>query len=708
VHPVPAILRPGENVWRTERAARAAVLIDAAPFFRAVREALRQAQRNVFIVGWDIDSRMRLVGEDCDPGDGYPTTFAEFLSALVREKPDLTVHLLLWDYSVLYALEREVFPTLALHWNTPRQVRLCLDDEVPIGSSHHQKIIVVDDAVAFSGGLDLTIRRWDTSDHSLDNPQRVDPSGKPYRPFHDVQALVDGNAAAALAELVRARWARASCDFPTEVEPHGDPWPDSVEADLTDIDVGIARTLPEHEDQQEVREVEALFRDSIRSAQRTIYIENQFITCTSVGEELARALRDRPQLEVVMVAPQHYDSWIEARTMRNGRIRFMRMLQDVGVADRVRLVYPKVTDGERVTDTMIHSKIFIADDTLLRVGSANLNNRSMGTDTECDLIFAARNQTQRRAITRIRDKLFGEHCGASSEEVAAALKRSGSLITVADTLSKHGHRLRPIDDGEPDPDEISATIEEVADPPRPLTEIAAKTSLGARLSGLRLTSLGKIAFAAVFVVALTLAWEYTPLSSVANPGAVRAGLAKAAGGVWAPFVVIGCFVTGGLVAFPVLILIAVTAATFGPVLGFLYAALGCLASAMVTYAIGARLGKELLRDLIGPRLDRIRRRIVHSGVIAVAAIRMVPIAPFTFVNLVAGASQIRLHDYLLGTILGMAPGILAMSALGHQVFEMWNNPTIANVALLIAAAVGWIALSIGVQVLVSKFRRADT
>jgi phospholipase D1/2 len=144
------------------------------------------------------------------------------------------------------------------------------------------------------------------------------------------------------------------------------------------------------------------------------------------------------------------------------------------------------------------------------------------------------------------------------------------------------------------------------------------------------------------------------------------------------------------------------------VLGFAYAAAGCLASAIVTYLIGAHLGKDVLRDLLGPRLDRIRRRIVQQGVIAIAAIRLVPVAPFTFVNLVAGASQIRLHDYLLGTILGMAPGILAMSALGHQVFEMWHHPTLANVALLIGAAIGWIALSIGVQVLVSKFRRADT
>src|SRR5918992_2869622 len=140
-----SVLRSGHNVWRIEQADRAAVLIDGAAFFRAVREALRKAQRNVFIVGWDIDSRCRLVGEDCDPQDGLPVTFAEFLSALVRERPELTVHLLLWDYSVVYALERELFPTLALHWSTPRQVQLCLDDHLPVGSSHHQKLIVVDD-----------------------------------------------------------------------------------------------------------------------------------------------------------------------------------------------------------------------------------------------------------------------------------------------------------------------------------------------------------------------------------------------------------------------------------------------------------------------------------------------------------------------------------------------------------------------------------
>ena len=701
------LLRPGKNVWRVEQAPRAAVLIDAAAFFRAVREALCQAQRTVFIVGWDIDSRCRLVGEDCDPHDGLPVAFADFLSAIVRQRPELTVHLLLWDYSVLYALERELFPTLALHWNTPRQVRLCLDDEVPIGSSHHQKIIVVDDAVAFSGGLDLTVRRWDTPDHTLDNPDRVDPAGKPYRPFHDVQALVDGPAAHALAELVRARWAQASCDFPTEIDPLGDPWPRSVEPDLRHVNVGIARTLPSYIERPEVREVEQLFCDSFAQARRTIYIENQFVTCTKVSEQLARTMRRRPELETLIIAPQHYDSWIEARTMRNGRIRFLHMLQDAGVADRVRLLYPQVRDGERVTDTMIHSKICVIDDRLLRVGSANLNNRSMGADTECDLVFEATNGEQRRRIAHVRNKLFGEHCGATAEEIAESLQHTGSIIRTAEQITRNGHSLQPIDDGEPDPDELSAAIEEVADPARPLTDKLMRSGGGMRLSRPQLSTLLKIALAAIVIVALPLIWEYTPLSRLADPDVVRSTLARISASQWAPLAVVGIFVAGGLVAFPVLVLIAVTAATFGPLYGFIYGLAGSLASALVTYLIGRWLGKDLLRDLLGPRLDRIRRRIVNQGVISVAAIRVVPVAPFTFVNLVAGASQIRLHDYLAGTVLGMAPGLIVMSALGHQVFQILTRPTLANVAMLGAAIIGWIAVSIGVQVLVSRLRKAE-
>ncbi len=159
---------------------------------------------------------------------------------------------------MLYALERELFPLLSLHWNTPSRIRYCLDDDLPLGAAHHQKIVTVDDALAFVGGFDLTVRRWDNSEHRFTHACRIDPSGEPYLPYHDVQAVIDGKAARALAELVRKRWERGACNRPPPMASPADRWPDSVQPDLTDIDVGIARTYPAVDDEPEIREVEAL------------------------------------------------------------------------------------------------------------------------------------------------------------------------------------------------------------------------------------------------------------------------------------------------------------------------------------------------------------------------------------------------------------------------------------------------------------------
>ena len=128
-----------------------------------------------------------------------------------------------------------------------------------------------------------------------------------------------------------------------------------------------------------------------------------------------------------------------------------------------------------------------------------------------------------------------------------------------------------------------------------------------------------------------------------------------AGNPFAPAIIIGIFVVLGSLMFPVTVLIGATAAAFGPWYGFGYALIGAMASAAATYAIGALIGKNTLRDFLGPQLNRIRQRVAKRGVIAVAAIRTVPIAPFTVINLAAGASAIPLFDYMAGTLLGMLP-----------------------------------------------------
>lgn len=698
------LFQPGRTVWTVERARRAAALVDGAAFFAAVREAFLQARRTIFIVGWDIDSRTELAG-DRPPTDGLPTNLAAFLSELAARRPELQIHLLLWDYSLLYAHEREPLPRLFLNWQMPPQVTFCLDSTVPFGSSQHQKLVVVDDALAFSGGLDLTIRRWDTSRHDPNDARRVDPAGEPYRPFHDVQMMVDGDAARALALLARTRWCHANGGKP-EVRPEGEPWPGSFEPDFTDVGVAIARTQPRYHREEEVREVEALFIESIARAERTIYIENQFMTSGLVASALARRLRERPELEVLMVAPRSHDSFVERRTMRNGRIRFWRTVKAAG-GDRVRLLFPSIEKKGLSTYTMIHSKIMVVDDWFLRVGSANLNNRSMGADTECDLAIEAATDRERVAITRLRNRLLGEHCGVPADEVEAALAHQGSLVRVADQLCGNGHCLTPIDDGRPDRTLFARLAERVADPARPLRmgRLAGRVLPRLLFHGSRTLAGGAgtaVVIGLALIVLLTLAWQFTALREFTQPDHIRELLQDSAGEPWALAFVIAVFLMGGIVAFPVTILILATAAVFGPWLGMLYAGAGVATSALAMFAIGVRFGQEMPRRLLGDRWDKVREQLQRRGLLAVVAIRVVPVAPFSLVNLAAGASSIRLVDFLLGTLIGMGPGLAAIALMGDRLVKVLANPTAGEIAVLAFCVAGWIGLSFGAQAVVTR------
>src|SRR5690606_25139494 len=110
------------------------------------------------------------------------------------------------------------------------------DDKHPLGSSHHQKVVVIDDEVAFVGGLDLTHGRWDTPEHRPIEPFRRDAQGRLARPNHDVQAVLSGPAAATLGDLCRDRWQRATGRMPRHEEAAlpSDPWPARVEPELFD------------------------------------------------------------------------------------------------------------------------------------------------------------------------------------------------------------------------------------------------------------------------------------------------------------------------------------------------------------------------------------------------------------------------------------------------------------------------------------------
>ncbi|MGE5766150.1 MAG: VTT domain-containing protein [Bacteroidota bacterium] len=703
----PAILQENDTCWRVAPCARARVLIDGADYYLALRRALMKAERSVFIVGWDIDSRTRLVGPDgaTDDEDDLPEALCAFLTELVRRRPALKIHLLLWDYSMLYALEREPLPAIRLDWSTPPQISVCLDDVLPLGACHHQKVVVIDDALAFSGGLDLTIRRWDTSEHRLDNAERRDPRGEPYRPFHDVQIMVDGEAATALGTLVRRRWQSAACEKPAPPRPLGDRWPQGFAPHFTDCRIGIARTEPPGDGHVGVREVERLFLRSIALAERRIYIENQFVTSDSVCAALIDRLREKPALEALIVAPNVHHTWLEERSMNAGRRRFIDRLAAAGVGDRVKLVFPAIPDDDSGQGVMVHAKVMIVDDRLLRIGSANLNNRSMGTDSECDLAVEAKTPEERASIARLRRRLLAEHLGLDSEELATMLARDDSLLAAVARCADGGRCLKDIDLSAAPTDELSRTVGQLADPERPIeTPEFVGDMFGGRRDAQPVSRVVKLAAAAVLVLALVLLWRYTPLSELTDPETLKEMLQSLGGGLWQPVVVFGAFLLGSLVVFPVTVLIAVTGMIFTPLPAFAYALGGTLASATLNYAIGRKAGAQPLRNLLGARVNRATRALAKRGVLSIAALRMLPVAPFTFVNLAAGASRVPFLDYLAGTVLGMAPGILVITLLGNQLGAVLSDPEPGEIALFALFVLGWLALSLALQWLASKLR----
>ncbi|MDF2995683.1 MAG: associated Golgi protein-like protein [Xanthobacteraceae bacterium] len=697
-----SLLAPGRNVWRVEQAGRAKVLIDAAAYFCTLREAMLNAEDTIHIVGWDLDSRVRLVGPSGMCDDGLPETLAAFLSALVQRRPRLRVRLLLWDYSLVFSLQRELAPLLSFLWRTPPQIEICLDDVLPIGACHHQKLVVIDDALAFSGGLDITIRRWDTPEHRPGDPLRLDPAATPYPPFHDVQMAVDGAAAAALGELVRARWERAACEKLRRPPAPGmarDPWPESLTPDFRDVPVGIARTFPRYGRQEAVTEVATLFEDMAARADRLVYIENQFLTHTATAERLAARMVERPQLEAIIIAPRSYDGWVERRVMLAGRLRFMRVIEQAGVGDRVRLLYPRVQEGDLIDAVMVHSKVMIVDDTALRVGSANLCNRSMGLDTECDLVVEAKDEASRRGIAAIRNQLLAEHSGLEASTFEEALRQGRSLCQMLDQSAPTAHGLHPVDDRSAGFDISEAVIDAMADPVEPLDE--ERTAIADQPSRLRVGLVVRIGIALAAIALLALVWHLSPLS---DPARITQAIDAIADRPWAPLAVIAIFLLTSLVAFPVTLLIFATIAVFGGWTGALLAAAGAMASAMAGYFVGKWLGARFLRRFIGPRLNRVRRVLSERGVLTVAAVRIVPAAPFTVVNLVAGAIGLRFLDYAAGTAMGLLPGLIVMSALGNQIATLFARPTAGGVALLLCFIIAWMALAIGLQFLAARYR----
>ena len=461
------LLAPGRNCWRIEQAERLAVIVDAEDYFRVAKEAMLRARHSVHLIGWDFDTRIRF-----EPGGKTlegPNRLGPFLRWLDRNRPELRVHVLKWDVGALFAIARGMPPLFVMNWLTSERMRFKLDSAHPTGSAQHQKIVVVDDVLAFCGGLDMTARRWDTRDHHDDDRRRL---GYRHDPWHDATTAVDGAVAKAIGELARARWHAATGEELSPPPPLDAIWPDGLSPTFENVDVAIARTMPSCGAQREVREIERLYLDAIAAARKTIYCETQYFASDRIAQAMARRLQEPDGPEIVIINPKNAEGIMESQVMDTSRSRLLRRIPGFDREDRFLICHP-VTRGQR--PIYVHAKILIVDDRLLRVGSSNLNNRSMGFDSECDIAIAASaaEVDRRNTITDVRNDLLAEHLDCGRDEVAGAIEAAGgSLVRAVRTLcaANAGSRRRSLKPVVPAPNSVLddlAAESKLLDPDRP-------------------------------------------------------------------------------------------------------------------------------------------------------------------------------------------------------------------------------------------------
>lgn len=415
------------------------MLVDAAAYYEALQHAISRAKSSILIVGWDFDSRIKLCPQNKDC-----RTLGELLRECVEKNADLHVDILVWSVAVLHAPSAPASLLFGETWDDHPRIRVRLDAQHPIYAAHHQKIVCIDGAVAFCGGMDLTVERWDDEKHVPDNPLRRDPDGKPYIAVHDIQMAVDGEAALALCDVVKERWRRMGLEIQPVLTGDAALWPDSLDPEFTDISVGISRTMPPWAEFPPAEEIWHLTDDAVRAARTLIYIEAQYLTSNRLAKLLAKRLQEPDGPDIVILVTKESRGRMEQFVMGRNRERFMRRLQRADRYGRLRIFYPTYTDGSQEWPIHVHAKLMIVDDIFLRVGSANLNNRSMGLDTECDLAIEGHDEDMRRRISKIRERLLAEHLGSSPEGVRNAAISERSTIRGIDRLNHQARRLQPL------------------------------------------------------------------------------------------------------------------------------------------------------------------------------------------------------------------------------------------------------------------------
>ena len=229
--------------------------------------------------------------------------------------------------------------------------------------------------------------------------------------------------------------------------------------------------------------------------------------------------------------------------------------------------------------------------------------------------------------------------------------------------------------------EIPAEVDEVVpesellDPEKPLEpDELVDYFIGSREQQSAYRHIMKIVLLVAGVLILAVLWRWTPAREWVDVQSAKAAGEWIRQQPFTPLMVMSAYVLGGLVAFPITLMVIASVIVFGPWWGLAYALAGAELSALVVFGIGRLLGRDAVRRVAGSLLNRISRKLSDSGLAAIITFRIVPVAPFSVINVIAGVSEMRLKDYAVGTFVGMLPGIGAIALLSDRISAFPSSP----------------------------------
>jgi phospholipase D1/2 len=705
-----ALLTPGSTCWKVVRATRLSLIQDAGPYFSHLADAFAGARRSIFILGWDVDSRTVLRHE---PTDESARVLLPLLVGCLERNPALEIFILTWDFSFVYAFEREPEPRRQFGAVHPR-LHFSLDSDHGSGGSHHQKIVVVDDRVAFVGGIDLTLHRWDVPAHAVIDSRRVDADGEPYGPFHEVEAAVAGPAAAALGELARGRWnSGENRPKPPSLDPSDDvaAWPRDLPVDARNIDVGFARTLTRTrtspgQPEPSIREIETLTLRAIAAARHHIYAENQYLTSRVIVRALADRLAEPGGPEIVLVLPRTESGWKEQSSMGLLRDEALAHLRSRDRSGRLRIVTPLVTDESGACPVAVHSKVLVVDDSLAKIGSSNFSNRSLGLDSECDLVVEARpgDVVASGFVASVRNRLLGEHLGLDAGTVASRLVQMGSLCRIVDEPQRQStsRTLVTVPPNCEAPVDLTLFDGAMVDPPEPwnaqmLMNRAVPRPLRRRLAHrwMRLIAL---------TVAVLGAWA--GLRHL-DPGGMHLRSLVKGGAAWVaaqPAGVPGAVLAialAGMLFIPITLLATTALTVFPSWQGIVIVWTGAILSALGSHTVGIRWGRRAIAWLPQRSFAGVRRFLGRRAFWSIVLIRLLPVGNFGALNLFAGAMGVPRRAFLFGNMVGLLPGLVGLGLFVNRALAALRHPSLPNIGV----AAGIIAIGVGVGVILKRWLR---